>query len=152
MVPSPMPIDLMEKDLVKSILASNNVVIAGGGGGIPSYIKNNQVEIVDAVIDKDFTAEIMAELIDADIFMVVTAVDGIYINYNKPDQELLVNPTVAKLEELLANNVFPAGSMAPKVAASVKFAKSKPGRVAVITSLKTIKDTLSKGTGSHIKL
>ncbi len=152
MVPSPIPIDLMEKALIKTILSANDVVIAGGGGGIPSIIKNNQVEIVDAVIDKDFTAEMMAELVEADIFMIVTAVDGIYLNYNKPDQQILLKPSVARLEELLTQNAFPAGSMAPKVEASVKFAKSKPGRIAVITSLEKMGDSLDDKVGSHIKI
>ncbi len=133
-VASPKPIDIIEKETIKQ-LASKHVVISCGGGGIPTINKNGHLTEIDAVIDKDFTSEKLAELIKADMFLILTAVDGIFLNYNKPDQVELKSPRVKELEKHIKNNQFAPGSMLPKVEAAVLFSKSKPGRVSVITSL-----------------
>lgn len=133
-VASPKPIDIVEKETIKE-LAKKHVVIACGGGGIPTIVKNGHLHEIDAVIDKDFTSEKLAELIKADMFLILTAVDGIFLNYNKPDQIELKSPKVKELEKHIKNNQFAPGSMLPKVEAAVLFSKSKNGRISIITSL-----------------
>jgi len=86
MVPSPKPVNIIQKDVIVTLLEAGKVVIAGGGGGIPTLIKDGQMTSVDAVIDKDFTTQKIAELINADTFMIVTAVDGIAVNYGKENE------------------------------------------------------------------
>jgi len=101
MVPSPKPIDILEKDMILDLI-ENHVVIAGGGGGIPTLKTENGYESVDAVIDKDFTSEKLAELVDADMLMIVTGVPYVAINYGTPEQEDLSDPTMDLLKERLA--------------------------------------------------
>ena len=101
MVPSPKPIDILEKDMILDLI-ENHVVIAGGGGGIPTLKTSNGYESVDAVIDKDFTSAKLAELVDADMLMVVTGVPHVAINYGTPEQEDLSDPSMELLKERLA--------------------------------------------------
>ena len=135
-VASPMPVDIVEKNEILQLVSSGNIVIACGGGGIP-VIKNDDgdYEGVAAVIDKDFASEKLAELVDAEYLFILTAVDRVCINFNKPDQKELTELTVKEAEELCAEGHFAPGSMLPKVVACMKFASSKPGRKAVICSL-----------------
>lgn len=149
-VPSPKPIALMEKELLNLALQNSEIVIAGGGGGIATYLENNQYKIVDAVIDKDFTAEIIAEQIDADLFIVVTAVDGIFLNFGKTNEIKLSTPSVKDLKQLIDEKTFPEGSMKPKVEAVIKFASHKPNKKAIITSLEELKNALLGESGSLI--
>jgi carbamate kinase len=101
MVPSPRAIDILEKDMILDLI-ENHVVIAGGGGGIPTLKTENGYESVDAVIDKDFTSEKLAELVDADMLMIVTGVPHVAINYGTPEQEDLTDPTIDFIKEKLA--------------------------------------------------
>ena len=101
MVPSPKPIDILEKDIIMDLI-DTHVVIAGGGGGIPTLKTANGYESVDAVIDKDFTSEKLSELVDADMLMIVTAVPYVAINYGTPEQEDLKDPELSFMKERLA--------------------------------------------------
>ncbi|BDV03495.1 MAG: carbamate kinase [Candidatus Hepatoplasma scabrum] len=151
-VPSPKPITLMERELIKKGLDDGFILIAGGGGAIATYQKDNKYNMIDAVIDKDYTAEKMAEIVDADLFVIVTAVDGIYLNYNKPNQKKLDHPKIKELKNLINNKIFPSGSMGPKVEMAVKFAESKLQRKSIITSLDKLKESLNDDKfGSHIE-
>lgn len=152
MVPSPKPIDILEKKLIREIVDNGDIVIAGGGGGIPTIINEDKSNsVVDAVIDKDYTAEKMAELVDADILMVITASDGVWKNFGKPDGYKLDNPTVAELESYLAAGEYPEGSMAPKVRAAINFVKSGPNKKSLITEPNFAAKALRREAGSWIE-
>ena len=150
-VPSPLPIDIVEKDAVLQLVRNDNIVIACGGGGIP-VIKNAEGDYagVAAVIDKDFASEKLAELVDADYLFILTAVDRVCINYNKPDQKELVEITVEEAEKLAEEGHFAPGSMLPKVVACKTFAASKEGRKAVIVSLEKASLAMSGESGTVI--
>ena len=105
---------------------------------------------VDAVIDKDFGSELLAELLDADMLIILTAVEKVAINYNKPDQKGLDDLTPAEAYKYMEENQFAKGSMLPKVQAAVKFAESKAGRTALITLLEKAKDGIEGKTGTRI--
>jgi len=151
-VPSPLPIDIVEKDSILELVQNGNVVIACGGGGIP-VVKENDGDYcgVAAVIDKDFASEKLAELVDADYLFILTAVDRVCINYNKPDQKELVEISVSKAEKLAAEGHFAPGSMLPKVVACKTFASSKEGRKAVIVSLEKATQAMSGTSGTIIR-
>lgn len=150
-VPSPLPIDIVEKSAIQELVKNGNIVIACGGGGIP-VVKNGEGDYtgVAAVIDKDFASEKLAELVDADYLFILTAVDRVCINFNKPDQEELKEISVAKAEELAAQGHFAPGSMLPKVIACKTFASSKQGRKAVIVSLEKATLAMSGESGTVI--
>ena len=150
-VPSPLPIDIVEKDSILQLVKHGNIVIACGGGGIP-VVKNGVGDYtgVAAVIDKDFASEKLAELVDADYLFILTAVDRVCINYNKPDQKELKEITVAEAEKLSAEGHFAPGSMLPKVVACKTFASSKEGRKAVIVSLEKAELAMSGESGTII--
>ncbi len=151
-VASPIPEEIYEIDSVNR-LWNSTIVITGGGGGIPVIKKENgELEGVAAVIDKDFAAELLAEKTEADILMILTEVDRVSINYNKPDQKDLAEVTVAEMEQYAAEGHFAPGSMLPKVQAAVKFAKANPGKKAIITSLYKAVDALEGKTGTVITL
>lgn len=147
-VPSPMPIDVKEKEMVKSLLHAGHIVITVGGGGIPVTENNGQLTGVAAVIDKDNASEKLAELIDADILVILTAVDNVYINFGKENQEKLENITTARLEELVAENHFAPGSMLPKINATMKFANK--GKTSIIASLNNAKEAFNLKAGTII--
>ena len=150
-VPSPLPIDIVEKNAIQELVKNGNIVIACGGGGIP-VVKNGEGDYtgVAAVIDKDFASEKLAELVDADYLFILTAVDRVCINFNKPNQEELKEISVAKAEELAAQGHFAPGSMLPKVIACKTFASSKQGRKAVIVSLEKATLAMSGESGTVI--
>ncbi len=150
MVPSPLPINIIEKDIIKELVAKN-IVIAGGGGGIPTVIKDGVLTEIDAVIDKDFTSAKLAELVEADILMIVTVANGIWKNFGKEDAYKMDEPTVKELEQLLADNHFAAGSMEPKVKAAISFVKSGKNRSSCVTSLELTGEALEGKAGSWIK-
>ena len=150
-VPSPLPIDIVEKDVVMQLVKNDNIVIACGGGGIPVVKKaDGDYEGVAAVIDKDFASEKLAELVDADYLFILTAVDRVCINYNKPDQKELTEITVEEADKLATEGHFAPGSMLPKVIACKTFASSKPGRKAVIVSLEKAAQAMSGESGTII--
>ena len=149
-VPSPKPFDIVEAESIKTLVDAGNVVIAVGGGGIPVIRKDGKVFGTPAVIDKDFGSELLAELLDADILIILTAVEKVAINFNKPDQKGLDDLTPAEAAAYIAQDQFAKGSMLPKVQAAVKFAESKAGLTALITLLEKTKDGIAGKTGTRI--
>lgn len=147
-VPSPKPFDIVEKASIQALVDAGHVVVAVGGGGIPVIRKDGKVSGTPAVIDKDFGSELLAELLDVDMLIILTAVDQVAINFNKPDQKGLDTLSVAQAKEYIAQGQFAKGSMLPKVEAAVKFVESKPGRKALITSLEKAKDALAGKAGT----
>ena len=149
-VASPKPISIVEWPCIKSLSDAGCVVIACGGGGIPVMSEGNHLRGAGAVIDKDFGSELLAELLDADMLIILTAVEKVAINFNKPDQKGLDDLTPAQAYEYIEQNQFAKGSMLPKVQAAVKFAESKPGRTALITLLEKAKDGIAGKTGTRV--
>lgn len=149
-VPSPQPIDIIEKDSILTALHNRSIVIAAGGGGIPVVRQSNELIGVDAVIDKDASARLLAETIDADTLLILTAVDAVSINYRQPDEMPLRNVTTAQLRQYIADNQFAPGSMLPKVEAAVAFADFRPGNVTIITSPDRVQSALEGGAGTRI--
>ncbi len=149
-VASPKPQDIVEIETVEALIKAGEVVIACGGGGIPVVREVNHLRGVGAVIDKDFASALMAEKIDADSFVVLTAVEKVAIKFGKPDQQWLSDLSADQAEKYIADREFAEGSMLPKVKAALSFAKSKPGRKALITSLEKAADGLAGRTGTWI--
>lgn len=134
-VPSPKPIDIYEKISLRTLVDAGQVVIACGGGGIPVIQTENGYQGVDAVIDKDFAAAKMAALIDADLFIVLTAVDHVCIDFGTEKQKSLKDETIEQMKKYIEEKQFASGSMLPKVEAAIDFASSKQGRKSIIGSL-----------------
>ena len=150
-VASPKPIDIKEINSIRTLLDNGQVVIAAGGGGIP-VVKNENGYLrgVEAVIDKDFASQRLAELVEADLFIVLTGVDYVYVNYNKPDQEKLERVTVSQLQEYIKQGQFAPGSMLPKVEAAIDFVTNRPEGKAVITSLSNLGALIESESGTII--
>ena len=147
-VPSPMPVDVVEKDMVNTLVDSGYVVITVGGGGIPVVKKDGRLVGTPAVIDKDFASAKLAELIDADMLVILTAVDRVAINWGKPDQKALAEMTVDEAEKYCGEGHFAPGSMLPKVQAAMSFAKA--GGTAIIASLENAAAALRGESGTRI--
>lgn len=150
-VASPMPRDIVEIDVVRALLAAGQIAIAGGGGGIPVVVQGNHLKGVPAVIDKDFCSCRLAQLVDADCLIILTAVEKVAIHFGKPNQEWLGELTPAQARVWMGEGHFAPGSMLPKVQAAVEFADSKPGRSALITLLEKAKDGIAGKTGTVIR-
>ena len=148
-VPSPMPIDVKEKEMIKTLLKDNHIVITVGGGGIPVIKKDNILQGVPAVIDKDNASAKLAEIIDADILVILTAVDNVYINFGKDNEEALYKVSIERLEKLIKEKQFAEGSMLPKIKASISFAKNN--KIAVIASLDNAEAAFNLKAGTIIK-
>ena len=149
-VPSPKPVDVIEKEAVKTLISAGHVVITVGGGGIPVIEKDGKLVGTPAVIDKDFASAKLAELIDADMLIILTAVDRVAINWGKPDQKSLEHMTVAEAEQYCKEGHFAPGSMLPKVQAAISFAKS--GHKTIIASLENAKDAIVGKSGTAVTL
>ena len=151
-VASPLPRRIVELDTIASLVAADHVVIACGGGGIPVVpTGNHHLKGAAAVIDKDFAAELLAESLDADYLVILTAVEKVAIRFGKPDEQWLDSLTPARAHELAEAGEFGKGSMEPKVLACAKFAESKPGRSALITLLERARDGLDGHTGTTVR-
>lgn len=144
------PVDIVEAKVIKTLVDSDVVTIAVGGGGIPVVETDGHLAGVEAVIDKDFASAKLAELIDADVLLILTGVDNVYINYNQPDQEKLEEITVAQAKEWIAQGQFAPGSMLPKVEAAIDFVENKENASAVITSLSNVKNYFEGGSATVI--
>ena len=152
-VASPRPKEIVEIATVKALMNAKHAVIAAGGGGIPVVWEDkDHLKGVPAVIDKDFASECMAEQLDADMLIILTAVEKVAINFGKPDQKNLDELTPDEARRYMAEGQFAPGSMLPKVEAAVKFAESKPGRTSLITLLEKAKDGIEGKTGTAIHL
>ncbi|AHF60634.1 carbamate kinase [Spiroplasma mirum ATCC 29335] len=151
-IASPQPVDIVEKDIIKDLIKQGHVVITVGGGGIPVVKGKDGYQGVDAVIDKDFASAKLAELVDADQLMILTAVPKVAINYGKPNQTTLDTLTISEAEKYIGENQFAPGSMLPKVQAAMKFAQLDAKKLAVIAELSLAKDALNGKSGTTIKL
>lgn len=152
-VASPLPKSIVEIETIEALLKAGQVVIACGGGGIPVYYSGgHHLKGAGAVIDKDFAAELLAEELDADALIILTAVEKVAINFGKPDQQWLDHLTPDDARRYAAEGQFAPGSMLPKVQAAAKFAESKPGRTALITLLEKAKEGIAGKTGTAVSL
>lgn len=150
-VPSPKPIDIVEKKSIQELVEDGVIVIATGGGGIPVTRSKftKRLKGVDAVIDKDYAAEKLAELTKADVFVSVTAVPNAYLNFGTPDQEAINKITVKEINHLKKYGYFKAGSMLPKIEAAARFAE-KPGRIGIITDINHLASALNGQAGTIV--
>ena len=149
-VASPLPRKIVEIDAVKS-LWSSSIVITCGGGGIPVIEKaDGKMEGVAAVIDKDFAAELLAEQVEADTLMILTEVEKVAINFNKPNQENLSHMSLSDAVKYVEEGQFAPGSMLPKVEAAMKFVRAYPGKKAIITSLDKAVEALDGKAGTVV--
>lgn len=149
-VPSPMPVDVAEKETIKTLVENGHIVITVGGGGIPVVAEGNSLIGVPAVIDKDFASGKIAEILDADYLIILTAVERVAINFGKPNQEELNKITLAEAEKYIKEGHFAPGSMLPKVNAAMKFAASKDGRKSLITALESAREGIEGKTGTLV--
>jgi len=137
-VPSPKPTDIISKNTIKTLADSGAIVIAVGGGGVPVSIKGNTMYGEEAVIDKDLASALLATQINADMFIILTDVPNVYINYGQDNQQALEKITYAQAVEMLQKGVFGEGNMAPKIQAALNFIKSGKNREVLITDLNGI--------------
>ena len=151
-VPSPLPIDVIEKESIIDLVKNGHIVICAGGGGIP-VIKNkdNTLTGVAAVIDKDYASAKVAELVGADYLVILTAVDYAYIDFQKPTQRKLEKVSIEEIKQYMTGGNFAKGSMYPKVNACIKYLTAKPGKTAIIASLSNAKEAFQEKTGTIIK-
>ena len=149
-VASPQPIDVAEKETIKALVKHGHVVISVGGGGIPVVAEGNRLIGIPAVIDKDFASAKLAEILDADYLIILTAVEKVAIHYGKPEEKWLSEMSIPEAQQYISEGHFAPGSMLPKVQAAIKFADSKPGRKALITSLEKAKEGIDGLTGTVI--
>ena len=150
-VPSPKPVDIVEKEVIREMIRDGNLVITCGGGGIPVRVdRKDGYEGVDAVIDKDFAACKLAKVIDADVLLILTAVSKVSIRFNTPEQKDLTEITLAEAEEYVRNGEFAKGSMLPKVEACMDFVRNSENGTAIISALKDGLRALEGKTGTRI--
>jgi carbamate kinase len=150
MVASPKPVEIVEADAIRLLVDSGQLVIACGGGGIPVIREGNHLKGAGAVIDKDFASCLLAENLDADYLIILTAVEKVAVNYGKPDQTWLDEISITDADKYIQEGQFAPGSMLPKVQAAVKFASSKSGRTALITLLEKAREGIKGETGTRI--
>ena len=149
-VPSPLPIDIIEKESIKALLDNGQVVICAGGGGIPVINKDNKLEGVAAVIDKDYASAKLAELIDADYLVILTAVNNVHLNHGKENEVVLKDVKKGEMATYLEEGHFAKGSMYPKVQAVLNFLNGN-NKTAIIASLDNAKEAFKLKAGTIIK-
>lgn len=149
-VPSPKPLDIVEKEVIKMLLKNDVIVIAAGGGGIPVIKENGTLRGVEAVIDKDRASALLAIEVDADLFVILTGVERVALNYGKPNQKDLDELTVDEAQKYLKEGQFPSGSMGPKIESAIDFVRAT-GRECIITDMAKLKLALDGKTGTRIK-
>lgn len=149
-VASPEPKSIIGSNTIQQLSEMGTIVVASGGGGVPVVKKDDGTyEGIDAVIDKDRSAFKLAEEINADLFMILTDVENVYINYGKPNQEILTEVTLEEANKYVSEGHFSAGSMGPKMEAAIKFAQT--GKRAIICSLDQADQAMQGKIGTHIK-
>ena len=149
-VPSPLPKRIVELNSIETLIENGTLVIAAGGGGVPVVEEGGALTGVPAVIDKDRSSALLADNVEADQLIILTAVDYVYINYNQPDEQKLTELSQAQAQELIDAGQFPAGSMLPKIQACLSFVKGHPERKAIITSLAGLDQALEGKLGTVI--
>ena len=149
-VASPEPKRIVELETIKTLIDNDNIVITVGGGGIPVVEEDNRLSGVAAVIDKDYASQRLAEDIDADLLIMLTAVENVAIHFGTPDQKNLTEVSVEEMKTYIGEGHFAPGSMLPKVEAGIRFVESKPGRKAIITSLDQTKYAVNGQVGTII--
>ena len=150
-VPSPAPIDVIPKRIIRELVHSGKIVIALGGGGVPVIINGRGLfQGVEAVIDKDYAASLVAREVKADLFIILTNVDRVYLNYGTPDEEPIGFMTVKQAEEQLSQGQFLPGSMGPKIKAAIEYIQGG-GKEVLITSANHLKASLINRSGTKIK-
>lgn len=149
-VASPKPIDIVEKEAIKTMVDNGFVVIACGGGGIPVIEEGERLAGVPAVIDKDFAAEKLSEILNADALLILTAVDKVCVNFNKPNQMALDEINLEIVDKYIEEGQFAPGSMLPKVEACKKFVQSGDDKIAIISSLSKAREALRGEAGTRI--
>jgi len=151
-VPSPRPIDVVPKKVIRDLVHSGKIVIAAGGGGIPVIINGRGFfEGVEAVIDKDYAASLIAREVNVDLFIILTNVERVYLNYGTPDEKPIEAMTAKQAIDYLSQGQFPPGSMGPKINASVEYIQSG-GKEVLITSAEYLKASLINRSGTKIKV
>ena len=151
-VASPKPVSIVEIESIRDMVDAGLVVVACGGGGIPVFqTEGHHLKGAAAVIDKDFASCTLAQQLDADMLIILTAVEKVAVNFGKPDQKWLDALTPEQARAYMDEGQFAPGSMLPKVQAAVAFAESKPGRSALITLLEKAKDGIEGKTGTVIR-
>lgn len=149
-VPSPKPKEIVQLNVVKQLVDQDDIVITVGGGGIPVVATDKGYQGVAAVIDKDKSSSKLAQDLGAEMLVILTAVERVAINFNKPNQKDLASITLAEAEQYIQEGHFAPGSMLPKVEACMEFVRNTPGGKAIITSLEKAKDALDGTTGTQI--
>lgn len=149
-VASPKPAEIIEIDTVKDLLEAGEIVIAGGGGGIPVIRQGNHLKGVGAVIDKDFASCLLAQEVDADFLIILTAVEKVALRFGTPQETWLDEITVDEAKQYAAEGHFAPGSMLPKVTAGIEFAESGEGRTSLITLLQKARAGVRQETGTRI--
>jgi carbamate kinase len=147
-VASPKPLEIVEAQTIKELIADGVIVVAAGGGGIPVY-RNHGIHGVDAVIDKDLASACLAKSIGADALLILTDIDYAYVDFKKPNQKKLTKIKIGKVKEYMKGGHFPAGSMGPKIEAAVNFLESG-GKMAIITSPENAEKALAGKAGTVI--
>lgn len=150
-VASPAPKEIIELEAIKG-LVGKQLIVACGGGGIQVTKEGNELHGAAAVIDKDWTSSLLAQEIDADVLVILTAVEKVAINFGKENEKWLDEITVTQAKEFVSAGEFAEGSMKPKVEAAIAFAESQKGRVSIITLLEKSKDGIAGKTGTRIVL
>lgn len=151
-IASPKPVKIIESEQIASLVNAGFIVIACGGGGIPVISSDGKLSGIDAVIDKDFASSKLADQIDANCLLILTAVDNVLINFGMPNEQKLLKTTVDEMEKYNLEGHFKAGSMKPKVEASIDFAKGGKRRIAIITSIEKASEALQGLSGTTIRL
>jgi carbamate kinase len=149
-VPSPKPKHIIEKDAIQTLIQSGYLVIAAGGGGIPVVKEGNNLKGIDAVIDKDFASSKLADLIQADRLILLTAVSRVMVNYGKPNARPIENMNLQEAAQFIQEGQFAPGSMLPKVEAAILFVKNNNHRQAIIASLKEAEKAMMGLSGTAI--
>ena len=149
-VASPKPKEIVELSAIKAMSDAGELVICCGGGGIPVVSEGKHLAGAAAVIDKDFAAALLAESLEADMLIILTAVEKVAIRYGKPDQEWLTDLSVEEAQKYADQGEFAPGSMLPKVQAAIQFASAKKGNEAMITLLEKAREALQGKTGTKI--
>jgi len=149
-VPSPKPIDVVPKWIIRDLVQAGRIVVAAGGGGIPVILNNRGLfEGVEAVIDKDYAASLIAREVKVDLFIILTGIEEVYINFGKPDQQEMPVLTVDEAQKYLEEGQFPPGSMGPKIQAAIDYIKAG-GKEVLITNAGHLKAALLKRAGTRI--